>query len=238
MNMAEQPYNQYEPYTDVVYRLTGYSINHPEDQSYPRFDIYLNVESIHRTYDEAKEKIDALAAQDRSEWSIWYCFYIAEVPLGVECHRDYDGQRRWSFDRRGKPIAHKSISSLEDRKGNREIFWGRDKDDCRFNVGDIVEIPSSRKSITIGIICQMPIDMDFAKSRLPLVKPQKPLSFHLDDSDDNYYVLLLDDDYPDHIDVINCLPAITFHLDDSLVRELQSRLDEFKKEQLRNHRKK
>lgn len=236
--MIEQPYNQYEPYTDVVYRMTAYSVHHPEDQSYPRFDIYLNAESIHRTYEEAKAQIDTLVAQGRGKWSIWYCFYIAEVPLGVECYRDYDGQRRWSFDNRGGLIAHKSISSLEDRNGNREIFWGREKEDCRFNVGDIIEVPSSDKSVSIGIICKMPIDMDFAKARLPKEKPEEPLPFHLDDSDDNYYVLSLDDDYPDSIDVISCFPASTFHLDESLVSELQDRLEAFRKEQSANDPKK
>ena len=52
--MIEQPYNQYEVYTDVVYKLVGYTINHPEDQSYPRFNVHVCEESIHHTLDDAK----------------------------------------------------------------------------------------------------------------------------------------------------------------------------------------
>ena len=37
--MIKEPYNQYEPYTDVVYKLVGYEISGSEYETYPRFSI-------------------------------------------------------------------------------------------------------------------------------------------------------------------------------------------------------
>ena len=34
--MIKEPYNQYEPYTDLVYKLVGYDISCPEYEKYLR----------------------------------------------------------------------------------------------------------------------------------------------------------------------------------------------------------
>ena len=232
--MIEQPYNQYEMYTDVVYKLVGYTINHPEDQSYPRFHVHVSVESIHHTLDDAKRRIDELISNPDTTYSRWYCFYVSEVPFGVECYRRYDGQRRWSFTGAGRPVAYKAISSLEDKNGNREIFWGREKEDCMFKVGDVVEIPSVGNYVTLGIIWRMPIDFEFTSKRLPKEKPEEPMSFHLDDSDDCYQVISLDDEFPDHINVIDCFPPLAFQLDESYVTRLRALSESFTQQALAN----
>lgn len=55
--MIKEPYNQYEPYTDVIYKLVGYEISGPEYETYPRFSIHPTEESIHHTLEEAEAKI-------------------------------------------------------------------------------------------------------------------------------------------------------------------------------------
>lgn len=96
-----------------------------------------------------------------------------------------------------------------------------------FNVGAVVEIPSSGNSVTLGIIWRMPIDFEFASKRLPKDKPEKPLTFHLDDSDDCYQVICLDDEFPDHIDVIDCFPPLPFQLDESYITRLKALSESF-----------
>ena len=83
----------------------------------------------------------------------------------------------------------------------------------------------------LGIVYQMPFDFKFTSARLPQTKPDKPLPYHLDDSDDNYIVLTLDDDYPDHEDVINCFPAGSLYLDESVVKELQEKFNRLKRDE-------
>lgn len=226
--MIKQPYNQYEPYTDVVYRLAGYQIRYPEDEAYPRFAIYLGEESIHRSFEGAKARIDEIAAID-SPYSKWHSFFIAEVPVGICCFNVYDGQRRWSFTGKGEFVAHKAIASEEDINGNREIYWGREKEDCRFKVGDVVEIFSGTY-VELGMIWRLPIDFEYAKNRMPKDKPETPMSFHLDASDDNYIVVTFDGICPDHAEVIDCFPAETLVLDESLVARLQQLCEDFHKE--------
>ena len=236
--MIEQPYNQYEVYTDVAYKLVGYTINHPEDLSYPRFNVHVCEESIHHTLDDAKRRIDKLISDPDRKFTRWHSFYVSEIPFGVECYRGYDGQRRWSFTGTGDLVAYKAISSLEDINGNREIFWGREKEDCLFNVGDVVEIPSGGNSVTLGIIWRMPIDFEFASKRLPKEKPEEPLTFHLDDSDDCYQVICLDDEFPDHIDVIDCFPPLAFQLDESYITRLKALSESFTQQVLANTQRK
>ena len=149
-------------------------------------------------------------------------FYIAEVPIGVCCFDMYDGQKLWSFTGKGEYVAHKSVSSLEDINGNHEIFWGREEADCRFKVGDVVEMHCGKYS-ELGMICRMPIDYEFAKKNLPTEKPAEPLTYHIDYSDDMYQVVSIYSEYIDYVDVINCFPPETLPLDESLVRKLKEK---------------
>ena len=219
--MPPQPYNQYEPYTDVLYWLTGYHFNYPEEQCYPTVYLFMGEESLHRTLEDAKERIRALVAEEQSEFYRWHSFYIDEIPFGVECHSGFDGQKRWSFMGSGELNAHKWVSSIEDRQGNTEIFWGREPEDCRFMVGDIVEVPSSDNSVTLGIVTKMPVDFEEAAAELPDEKPDEPMRFHCDERDDCYQVITMEYGYPRDTDVVRCFPATTFPIDRSYISELR-----------------
>ena len=229
--MIKEPYNQYEPYTDVVYKLVGYEISGPEYETYPRFSIHPTEESIHHTLKEAEAKIkDTLQKGIKKSMYQWWGFFISEIPFDVTCLGSYCGQKMWTYDCKGERVTEKSISSLCDINGDRQIYWGREEEDCRFKVGDLVEVFCGNH-VKLGIVYQMPFDFKFTSARLPQTKPDKPLPYHLDDSDDNYIVLTLDDDYPDHEDVINCFPAGSLYLDESVVKELQEKFDRLKRDE-------
>lgn len=233
--MIKEPYNQYEPYTDVVYSLAGYDIDYPETETYPRFSIHKTEVSIHHTLEEAEAKIKKILAEGSLNKRIdkWWGFFISEIPFEVTCHRGYCAQKRWSYDGKGNRVTEKAISPLYDINGNRQIYWGREAEDCPFKVGDLVEV-FCRSHVTLGIVYQMPLDFKFTSARLPQTKPEEPLPYHLDDSDDNYNILTLDDDFPDHEDVINCFPAGSLYLDESVAKELRDRFDRLKDEDIFN----
>ena len=230
--MINEPYNQYTPYTDVVYRLNGYSVRHPEDESYPKFHTFQTAGSIHRTFEEAKARIDEIVAnaEVNNNYLKWHAFFIAEVPFGVSCWDVYDGQKRWAFSGKGELISHKSISTLDDINGNGQIYWGREESDCRFKVGDVVEIFSTR-GVELGMISAMPINFEYCKKRLPETQPDEPMLFHLDYSDDNYGAVIFDSDYPEHVEVIDCFPAETLPLDESVVEKLRERFEKIRNSQ-------
>ena len=205
----------------MLYRLIGYGISYPGDLGYPDFHTQLAEESMHRTLEQAKERMSSLISYVDPAFFRWHSFHIDEIPFGVECFSRFDGQKHWSFMGSGELNAHKWASSMEDRHGNNEIFWGRDRKDCRFKVGDIVEVPSSDKAVTLGIITQMPMNFNEAAAELPYEKPDEPMRFHCDYTDDCYKVITMEYGYPRDIDVVRCFPATTFPLDRSFISELR-----------------
>ena len=215
------PYNQYEPYEDVVYRLTGYGISNEYAATYPRFNIFKAEESIHMTLDEAERRIRQLSDESVSpQKTRWQSFLISEVPIGVHCTCQMDGQRCRSYSCRGEFIAQTKVSSIPDRYGNREIYWGREPQECRFKAGDIVEVVCGDQ-VSLEIIWRLPFGLKYASSRMPKTKPEKPMSFHLDDTDDNYTTVNPDGGYPDKTNVISCYPATTLPLDESIITRLR-----------------
>lgn len=63
-----------------MYRLNGYSVRHPEDESYPKFHTFQTAGSIHRTFEEAKARIDEIVAnaEVNNNYIKWHAFFIAE----------------------------------------------------------------------------------------------------------------------------------------------------------------
>ena len=230
--MKKEPYNQYEPYTDVIYRLIGYDMNYPHIESYPRFWIHQSEESIHRTYNDAYERMQCIVKNHVRHNSKWVCFFISEVPVGVCSFIKSDGQKIWSFTGQGEFVAHRDVSSLEDINGNRQIFWGREPDECRFKVGDLVEV-FNVSYVTLGIIWDLPINFEFVQKRLPKEKPDEPMSFHMDESDDCYVIVTMEDEYPDHMDVIDCFPVGSLYLDESVISKLRERFASFTEENVK-----
>ena len=216
------PYNQYEPYEDVIYRLTCCYIYLRDYVTYPRFNVFHNLESLHRSMDDAEQRIKSLIKGKDSRDYLWHSFNIIEIPIGVGYGFDQDGQRWRTYDCHGELVSESKASSLSDRNGNREIYWGREEDECRFRVGDIVEVICG-DHVELHMIWKLPFDEAYARKRLPAEKPDEPMSFHPDYSDDCYISFNLTDEYPEHVNVMSCFPAKTLPLDESIVERLKER---------------
>lgn len=169
----------YVRYDDVVYRLLGYLVSDIDDARYPRFDIFLNEDMLFRSLSEAEAKIRELASLDECKGSRAY-FFIHEVPLGITCYQSY-GQRIRSYTPDGKLHAETKASLLQDINGNLEPFYGREKDECHFQPGDIVEVVRG-DVVTLEIIVSLPIDrMTLEKKSLASGR-----KIQLDFTDDGY----------------------------------------------------
>ena len=218
------PYNQYEPYEDVVYRLTCSYVYLMDNATYPRFNIFDNMESIHRSIDDAEQRMRSLIKEKGQQGYLWQSFVITEIPIGVGCGFRRDGQRWRTYDCNGEIVAESKASSLSDKNGNREIYWGREENECRFQVGDIIEVVLGDK-VELHMVWELPFNEADARKKLPATKPDKPMTFHLDDSDDCYITFNLTDEYPDHVNVMACFPAKTLPLDESIAKRLRERFD-------------
>ena len=218
------PYNQYIPHKDVVYSLIGYHVYLEDQATYPSFGTYKIEESLHHTLDDAKKRMTELINNKRHPVYKWHRFLIYEVPLGIHYSSGWDGQRCWTYDRKGEFVAESKVSSVPDIHDNMEIYWGREPEECRFKVGDVVEVCFGNK-VELHMIWRLPFGLEHAKSRLPETQPENPLPFHLDYSDDNYITVCLDTIYPDHVHVLSCFPAKTLPLDESVTQKLKEVFD-------------
>lgn len=218
------PYNQYEPYEDVIYRLTCCYASLRDNATYPTFNVFNNMESLHRTIEDAEQRMKSLAKDAKHQDYHWQSFMIHEIPIGVGYGFNRDGQRCRTYDRNGELVAESKASTIPDRNGNREIYWGREENECRFKVGDVVEVLCGGQ-VELHMIWQLPFNEAYARKKLPKEKIDRAMTFHLDDSDDCYITVCLTDEYPDHVDVMSCFPAGTLPLDESIVKKIKEVFD-------------
>lgn len=86
-----------------------------------------------------------------------YCFIVEAYPFGREVNnRAY---RRWVYDNEGAFISETICSELENLETHEpdELYPGRRKDQCRFKVGDIVEVMFDN-TVTLQIVYMLPPD--------------------------------------------------------------------------------
>lgn len=189
----------YIPYKDTVYRLSGYVVPDIEEVSYPVFQISLQEEIYYHTLWEAENKISELS---KEELNNRYCFFIYEIPIGTICYHSY-GQRIRSYTADGKFYAETKVSLVEDNNGNLEPFYGRDKDECHFQPGDIVEVVRG-EVVTLEIIVSLPIDrMTLEKKSLA-----SGLKIQLDFTDDGYTTQGYMQCHS-HTSIVQCFPPNT-----------------------------
>jgi hypothetical protein len=89
-------------------------------------------------------------------WEIdLYCFIIEACPFGIEVHDK--AYRRWVYDNEGTFISETLCSELDDPNTHEpnELYPGRRQDQCRFKVGDIVEVLFGN-TVTLGIVYMLP----------------------------------------------------------------------------------
>lgn len=195
----------YVRYDDVVYRLLGYLVSDIDDAQYPSFEIFLKEDILFKSLSEAEAKVHELANLDEYIVSRAY-FFIHEVPLGITCYHSY-GQRIRSYTSDGKFYAETKASLVEDINGNLEPFYGRDKDECHFQPGDIVEVVRG-DVVTLEIIVSLPIDRETLEKK-SLASGRK---IQLDFTDDGYTTLNGDEGYMQchsHPSIVQCFPPNT-----------------------------
>ena len=181
--------SEYLPYKDVVFRLRGYVADFDRESSlYPQ--LTLSEEIIFHTLASAESEMRKLI---RNTPEGRYCFFIYEVPIGVECS-GVNGQRVRSYSSNGKLISESKASSLYDVNGNLEHFCGRDASECHFNLGDTIEV-FHYDHIRIEIVDSLPIDSNLINTNL---------SAMTDFSDDCY--LTRTDNGHNHPPVWHCFP--------------------------------
>ena len=129
---------EYQPYTDVMYLMTGYLVSDVDEERYPHFDIFMNENILFHTLEEADRKIAELA-QDEELKDERACFFVYEVPFGVNCY-PAQGQKIRSYTADGELNSESKVSALEDCNGTLELFPGREEAECRFKVGDKVAV--------------------------------------------------------------------------------------------------
>ena len=195
---------EYQPYTDVMYLMTGYLVSDVDEERYPHFDIFMNENILFHTLEEAERKITELA-QDEELMDERACFFVYEVPVGMNCY-PAQGQKVRSYTADGELNSESKVSALEDCTGTLELFPGREETECRFKVGDKVVVFWG-DHFSFETIYALPVDSAFVKARLQ----DESIAFLPDYSDDCYVTVPDGGDYYDHHNhpsVINVLPLM------------------------------
>lgn len=141
---------------------------HKDD--YQPFTTEVSFISFYKQFEEAETGIGKLL--DEYDIDNLYCFYIHQVPF--ECFtypHHFDSYATWLYDPKGNKIDERTYPSY--RFGCH--FKGRPKEKLRFNIGDVVEYH--------GDLC------------IVISVPKEQYDRMMDDSDDCYCVLYLDQDF-------------------------------------------
>ncbi|MEE0235272.1 MAG: hypothetical protein UD961_03825 [Bacteroidales bacterium] len=195
---------EYKPYTDVMYLMRGYLISDIYEPRFPQFDIFVNENILFKTLEEAERKIEELA-QDEELKKERACFFIHEVPIGVNCYPE-QGQKIRSYDAYGELNAESMISALEDCNGDTEVFPGRDKAECKFSVGDKVAVFWG-DHFSFETVHALPVDSAFLGAR----PKDESIAILPDYSDDSYVTIPERKEY----DIEHNHPLVTnvFHIE-------------------------
>ena len=193
---------EYQPYTDVMYLMTGYLIRDTDEPRCPQFDVFINENILFHTLEEAEKKIAELA-QDEELIDERACFFVYEVPVGANCY-PAQGQLVRSYTTDGELNSTSMVSALEDHNGNLEVFPGIDKAECKFSEGDKVAVFWG-DHFSFETVYALPVDSAFVEARLQ----DDSIAFLPDYSDDCYVTVPDGGDYYDHHNhpsIVNVFP--------------------------------
>lgn len=193
---------EYQPYTDVMYLMTGCLVSDVDEERYPHFDIFMHENILFHTLEEAERKIAELA-RDEELKDERACFFVYEVPVGVNCY-PAQGQKIRSYTADGEFNSESKVSALEDCNGTLELFSGREEAECRFKVGDKVAVFWG-DHFSFETIYALPVDSQFVNACLQ----DRHIGILPDSSDDSYITIPEGTDYYDHHNhhlVVNVFP--------------------------------
>ena len=159
--MRRAPYNRA---TDVLYKLTTIYYQGKYEARYPRFEVRREVAGYFHSLEDAEGRIrkyvtdvkrEESSGKYRSDYDYYYGFVVDEIPF--DWHLTGDAQHTRIYLEDGTFLHETKGSALYnmDRGGALEPFDGRPKEECRFEVGDLVEVLSG-DTVSLEIVYSQP----------------------------------------------------------------------------------
>lgn len=212
--MRRQPYTRA---TDVLYKLTTIYYQGKSAARYPRFEVRREVTGYFHSLEDAERRIRKYVTDEekaessgkyRSDYDYYYGFVIDEIPF--DWHLTGDAQHARIYLEDGTFLHETKVSALynKDCGGALEPFDGRPKEECRFEVGDLVEVLSG-DMVSLEIVYSQPpsparaaeirrrVCEEFQKNCVGITDDElnEEMDYALDITDDSYTTLDGDEGY-------------------------------------------
>lgn len=153
-----------EPYiraTDVLYKLTTIYYQCKAEARYPRFEVQRDVTGYFHSLKDAEQRIrEYVTDEEKAKSSGGYCknyygFIVDEIPFDWNLTSYAQHTRIYLED--GTFLHETKVSALyyKDWGGALEAFDGRPKEECRFEVGELVEVLSGNM-VSLEIVYSQP----------------------------------------------------------------------------------
>ena len=154
-----------EPYkraADVLYKLITIYYDDKQTAHYPRFKIKERTDGYFHTLEDAERRISKLVEDDKYYTACdcsyeYYGFIIMEIPFDWQLSGDCSSQRTRTYLEDGTFFNETKVSTIgyPNYQGDFEPFKGRATEECRFKVGDLVEVLGCNK-VSLEVIYSLP----------------------------------------------------------------------------------
>lgn len=152
-------HESYHRYTDVLFLLVAICYCNKPRARYPRFRVYRQtIGYFHSLRDAEGRLMECVAEVEKAKLSDrfyhdYYGFEIHELPFGATLSGGTQRTRTYLHD--GSLWHESRASSIEDTGGVLEPFMGREESECRFRVGDLVEVLRG-DMVTLEVVYALP----------------------------------------------------------------------------------
>lgn len=202
--------------TNVLYKLIAIYYENKRYARYPRFKVFRETYGYFHKLEEAEELMRKQVAKHKKNWTDddyvyhYYGWMICEIPFNQKVFSIYDTQRTRTYLDDGTFFTETKVSRMRSTDKScyhchgYEPFKGRREDECRFRVGDLVEVYEG-DTVTLQIVYSTPPTPERAEQvyqnvRNDLLQRGKEIEddescWTLDYTDDSYVTLDGDDGY-------------------------------------------
>lgn len=198
--------------SDVLYKLTAIYYENKKYVRYPRFKVRRQILSYFHSLEDAEKRILELVEDNRKTvaegydgWN-YYGFEVKEIPFNADLWWLDDSQRTRTYLEDGSFFTETKVSSLYYHNCSRgcEPFKGRATEECRFKVGDLVEVLNGN-IVSLEIVCAIPPTPERVEQirnrtredyqQLGVEFADEYMCWTLDHTDDSYVTLDGDEGY-------------------------------------------
>ncbi len=197
--------------TDVLYKLTTIYYQGKSASRYPRFEVRREVTGYFHSLEDAEKRIRKYITDEdktkssgkyRSDYDYYYGFAVDEIPF--DWHLTGDAQHTRIYLENGTFLHETKVSALynKDCGGTLEPFNGRPKEECRFEIGELVEVLSG-DTVSLEIVYSQPptperareirrrVREEFQKNCTEITENElnEEMDYALDITDDSYTTL-------------------------------------------------